>query len=81
MGKSRAGWYSQVLEDMKMGQSLQAVTKEEYCMRTGETGDRSSTDWFKFEAMLEGDGAVSIGRSLHQEDIAILPERLTLCCP
>jgi hypothetical protein len=46
-------------------------------MRTGETGDLSSTDRFKLEAMLEDDGAASTGRSLHQEDIAILPARVT----
>jgi hypothetical protein len=77
MGKSRTRWYSQVLKDMKTGKRLQVVTKEEHCMRIGETGDISSTDCFKLEAMLEGDGAVSTGRSLHQEDTAILPERLT----
>jgi hypothetical protein len=45
-------------------------------MRTDETGDLSSTDHFKLEAVL-GDRAASTGRPLHQEDIAILPERLT----
>ena len=77
MGISRTRWYSQVLEDMKTGKRLQKMTKEEHHTRTGETGDLSSTDCFKLEAMLEGDGAASTGRPLHQEDIAILPERLT----
>lgn len=53
------------------------MTKEEHCMWTDETGDLSSTDHFKLEAVLEGDRAASTGRPLHQEDIAILPERLT----
>jgi hypothetical protein len=62
---------------MKTGKRLQEMTKEEHCMRTEETGDLSSTDHFKLEAVLEGDRAASTGRPLHQEDIAILPERLT----
>jgi len=70
MGRSRTRWYSQVLEDMKTGKRLQEMTKEEHCMRTDET------DHFKLEAVL-GDRAASTGRPLHQEDIAILPERLT----
>jgi hypothetical protein len=53
------------------------MTKEECPMRTGETGDLSSTDCFKLEAMLESEGAANTGRPLNQEDIAILPEMLT----
>jgi hypothetical protein len=62
---------------MKTGKRLHEMTKEEHRLRTGETGDLSSTDRFKLESMLEGDGAASTGRPLHQKDIAILPERLT----
>jgi hypothetical protein len=39
---------------MKIGKRLQEMTKEEHCMRTGETGDFSSTDLFKMEVMLQG---------------------------
>lgn len=77
MGRPRTRRYRQVLEDMKTRKRLQQMTKEERHMRTGKTGDLSSTDRFKLEAVLEGDGAASTGRPLHQEDIAILPERLT----
>jgi hypothetical protein len=30
---------ARLLEDMKTGKRLQEMTKEEHCMRTGETGD------------------------------------------